>query len=185
MVKRMRIKIFWDQDAPRGLEMAVEKRIRSILGIPLEIAESCILLSGYDRERDQYDAQKILSRIQLFKRQRGTPEAILLVVPRDLSVRGQDFVFGLARESVGAAVVSTARLDNGYYGRTSEDSDLAGRIAKEGAHEIGHLFGLEHCPDVECVMFPPRTLGELDRKKLAFCTSCGRKFRMSEGVDSL
>jgi len=181
----MRIKIFWDRDAPRGLEIAVEKRIRSILGIPLEIAENCILLSGYDRERDQYDAQAILSRIQLFKRQRGTPEAILLVVPHDLSVRGQDFVFGLARESVGAAVVSTARLDNGYYGRTSEDSDLAGRIAKEGAHEIGHLFGLDHCPDVECVMFPPRTLGELDRKKLAFCTSCGKKFRMSEGVDSL
>jgi len=181
----MRIKIFWDQNAPRGLETAVEKRIRSILGSPVEVVESCILLSGYDRERDQYDAQKILSRIQLFKRQRGTPEAILLVVPHDLSIRGQDFVFGLARETVGAAVVSTARLDNGYYGRASEDADLAGRIAKEGAHEIGHLFGLEHCPDTECVMFPPRTLGELDRKKLSFCTACGRKFRLSEGVDSL
>jgi archaemetzincin len=181
----MRIKVFWDQNAPRGLETAVEKRIRSILGIPLEVAESCILLSGYNRERDQYDAQKILSRIQLFKRQRGSREPILLVVPHDLSIRGQDFVFGLARESVGAAVVSTARLDNGYYGREREDSDLAGRIAKEGAHEIGHLFGLEHCPDVECVMFPPRTLGELDRKKLAFCTACGKKFRLREGVDSL
>jgi archaemetzincin len=181
----MRIKIFWDQNAPRGLETAVEKRIRSILDIPMEVVESCILLSGYNRERDQYDAQKILSRIQLFKRQRGSPEPILLVVPHDLSIRGQDFVFGLARESVGAAVVSTARLDNGYYGREREDSDLAGRIAKEGAHEIGHLFGLEHCPDVECVMFPPRTLGELDRKKLAFCTACGKKFRLREGVDSL
>ena len=181
----MRIKIFWDQNAPRGLETAVERRIRSILDIPLEVVESCILLSGYNRERDQYDAQKILSRIQLFKRQRGSPEPILLVVPHDLSIRGQDFVFGLARESVGAAVVSTARLDNGYYGREREDSDLAGRIAKEGAHEIGHLFGLEHCPDVECVMFPPRTLGELDRKKLAFCTACGKKFRLREGVDSL
>jgi archaemetzincin len=181
----MRIKIFWDQHAPRGLETAVEKRIRSILGSPVEIAESCILLSGYDRERDQYDAQKILSRIQLFKRQRGAPEAILLVVPHDLSIRGQDFVFGLARETVGAAVVSTARLDNGYYGRASEDADLAGRIAKEGAHEIGHLFGLEHCADPECVMFPPRTLGELDRKKLSFCPACRRKYRLSEGVDSL
>ncbi|HMA04368.1 MAG TPA: archaemetzincin family Zn-dependent metalloprotease [Methanomicrobiales archaeon] len=181
----MRIKIFWDQDAPRGLESGVEKRIRSILGSDLAVEESCILLSGYDRGRDQYDAQKILSRIQLFKRQRGCTEPILLVVPHDLSVRGQDFVFGLARQSVGAAVVSTARLDNGYYGRTREDSDLTGRIAKEGAHEIGHLFGLEHCADPECVMFPPRTLGELDRKKLAFCPACGKKFRMSEGVDSL
>jgi archaemetzincin len=181
----MRTIIFWDPHAPRGLETAVEKRIRSILGIPLEVVESCILLSGYDRGRDQYDAQKILSRIQLFKRQRGVTEAILLVVPHDLAMKGQDFVFGLAREPVGAAVVSTARLDNGYYGRAREDSDLAGRIAKEGAHEIGHLFGLVHCGDPECVMFPPRTLGELDRKKMALCTSCGQKFRLSVGVDSL
>ena len=159
--------------------------MRSILGIPLEVTESCILLSGYDRERDQYDAQKILSRIQLYKRQRGSSEPILLVVPHDLTVRGQDFVFGLARQTGGAAVVSTARLDNGYYGRAREDSDLAGRIAKEGAHEICHLFGLEHCTNPECVMFPPRTLGELDRKKLAFCPACAKKFRMSEGVDSL
>jgi len=181
----MRTVIFWDQKAPPGLEAAVEKRIRSILGIPLEVQESCILLQGYNRERDQYDAQKILSRIQLFKRQRGLPEAILLVVPHDLAMKGQDFVFGLARESVGAAVVSTARLDNGYYGRAREDSDLAGRIAKEGAHEIGHLFGLGHCADPECVMFPPRTLGELDRKKMALCSSCGKKFRLKEGLDSL
>jgi len=181
----MRIKIFWDQHAPGGLEAAVEKRIRSILGTPLEVVESCILLSGYDRGRDQYDAQKILSRIQLHKRQRGVQELILLVIPNDLTVPGQDFVFGLAREPVGAAVVSTARLDNGYYGRAREDSDLAGRIAKEGAHEIGHLFGLEHCADPECVMFPPRTLGELDRKKMAFCPACGQRFRLREGVDSI
>jgi predicted Zn-dependent protease len=38
---------------------------------------------------------------------------------------------------------------------------------------------------VECVMFPPRTLGELDRKKLAFCQACEKKFRLKEGVDSL
>jgi len=181
----MRTIIFWDRNAPRGLELAVEKRIRSILGIPLEVEESCILLSGYDRSRNQYDAQKILSRIQLFKRQRGMQEPILLVVPHDLSMEGQDFVFGLARESVGAAVVSTARLDNGYYGRTREDSDLAGRLAKEGAHEIGHLFGLAHCDDPECVMFPPRTLGELDRKKMALCSLCRQKFRLKEGVDRL
>jgi archaemetzincin len=181
----MRIKIFWDRNAPPGLERATEKRVSSILDLPVEVVENPLLFSGYNRERDQYDAQKILSRLQLFKRRHGIRELILLVIPQDLSMKGQDFVFGLAREPVGAAVVSTARLDNGYYGRASEDSDLAGRIAREGAHEIGHLFGLDHCPEPECVMFPPKTLGELDRKKMSFCPSCGKKLRLREGVDSL
>ena len=69
-------------------------------------------------------------------------EPVLLVVHQDLFGNGHSFVFGLARESVGAAVVSTARLGNEYYGRPGNDDDLIDRITKEGAHEVGHLFGL-------------------------------------------
>jgi archaemetzincin len=49
------------------------------------------------------------------------------------------------------------------------------RIAKEGAHEIGHLIGLPHCEDRECVMFRPDTLDELDRKKKVLCPSCRKQ----------
>jgi archaemetzincin len=81
-------------------------------------------------------------------------------------------VFGLAREAAGAAVISTARLGNEYYGRDGNDDDLIDRITKEGAHEVGHLFGLEHCRNRECIMFRPDTLDELDRKKKMLCQTC-------------
>jgi archaemetzincin len=69
-------------------------------------------------------------------------------------------------------VVSTARLSNEYYGRDLNDDDLIDRITKEGTHEVGHLLGLEHCSDQECIMFKPDTLDELDRKKKMFCITC-------------
>jgi archaemetzincin len=181
----MRIKIFWDPQAPVGLQRPAVKGLSSVLGMPVEMAEHRFLLNGFDPSRNQYDAQKILSRIQLFKRQHGISEPVLLVVSQDLCLPRQDFVFGLARESVGAAVVSMARLHNRFYGREDDDGDLVGRLIREGAHEVGHLFGLEHCASKECVMYPPATLGELDRKKVAFCGPCRARLSSAEGIDRL
>ena len=181
----MRIKIFWDPQAPVGLQRPAVKGLSSVLGMPVEMAEHRFLLNGFDPSRNQYDAQKILSRIQLFKRQHGISEPVLLVVSQDLCMPRQDFVFGLARESVGAAVVSMARLHNRFYGREDDDGDLVGRLIREGAHEVGHLFGLEHCASKECVMYPPATLGELDRKKVAFCGPCRARLSSAEGIDRL
>jgi len=52
------------------------------------------------------------------------------------------------------------------------------RLLKGILHELGHAFGLGHCPN-PCVMNPPATIQEWDSRPAIFCRSCMRKLRGS------
>ena len=46
------------------------------------------------------------------------------------------------------------------------------RVIKEAVHELGHTYGLSHCPDATCVMHFSNSLPDTDFKGKAFCPVC-------------
>ena len=57
--------------------------------------------------------------------------------------------------------------------------DFLLRAMKTLAHEILHLFGLEHCPFYQCVINGSDHMGEMDESPLHLCPICLRKLYSS------
>jgi len=76
------------------------------------------------------------------------------------------------RDSGNCAVISTARLKDEFYGLPPREDLLRERLVKEAAHELGHTFGLRHCPDWRCVMSSSHGIERVDVKGAEFCKSC-------------
>jgi archaemetzincin len=125
---------------------------------------------------DAYEASRRQHRAEAFVHGLPAPPAArrlaLAVTGVDLYVPGLNFVFGLADTRRRAAVISLARLNPEFYGLQENPRLLKERALKEAVHELGHLLGLEHCPDPACIMFFSNTLAETDRKGPGFCPSC-------------
>jgi archaemetzincin len=95
--------------------------------------------------------------------------AILGLTPYDIYSDGLNFVFGIATPAERAALVGYARL-------VSDDIKLfISRVRKEITHEMGHVFGLEHCTTPGCVMNFSNSLYEVDLKGEDFCPKCREK----------
>jgi archaemetzincin len=65
-----------------------------------------------------------------------------------------------------------ARLRTEYYGLPPDEELLSVRARKEALHEVGHLFGLVHCPDASCAMALSTGIRQLDRKQPSLCAGC-------------
>jgi archaemetzincin len=96
-----------------------------------------------------------------------------------------NFVFGQAslRDRVG--VFSFARYDPAFYGEREEHHErlLLRRSCKVLAHEIGHMFSMQHCIFFECAMNGSNHLRESDERPMALCPVCLRKLQSSIGFD--
>lgn len=134
-------------------------------------SDSC---PGFDPERLQYHSTAIVEWLaDSFGARRD--DRILGVIDQDLFVPILTFVFGEAQLDGPAAVFSLTRLRPTFYGLPANGDTLFDRAVKEALHELGHTFGLRHCPRPECVMRASTTAGDVDLKPAAFCRPCAKR----------
>ena len=118
----------------------------------------------YDPVRNQYNSTGLL--LQLINDTPPETLKILGVTELDLFIPIFTFLFGEAQLNGIAALVSTHRLHNQFYGIPEDKELLKNRLLKEGIHELGHTFGLIHCFTLKCVMKSSTYVEEIDQKSI-------------------
>jgi archaemetzincin len=150
----------------------LKDRVGGVFHCPIEIKADFIdLTESYNPERKQYFSSKLLASLKKSERD----EKVVGIADVDLYVPRLNFVFGEADILSGTAIVSLYRLRQEYYGLAPDVALFMERATKEIIHELGHTFGLEHCPNNKCVMHFSNSLADTDLKEASFCSSCRPK----------
>jgi len=150
----------------------LKDRVGGVFHCPVEIkAGFSDLAQVYNPERKQYLSSNMLASLGEAERE----ERVVGIADVDLYVPRLNFVFGEADMVSGAAIVSLFRLRQEYYGLAPDEALFLERATKEIVHELGHTFGLGHCPSNKCVMHFSNSLADTDLKGASFCSSCRPK----------
>ena len=151
---------------------SLKYRVAGVFHCPAETrARPEGLAWAYNADRKQYSSSKLLASLG-----RSDIQArVVGIADVDLYVPRLNFVFGEADVLSGTAIVSLLRLRQEYYGLAPDEALLLERATKEIVHELGHTFGLGHCPNGKCVMHFSNSLADTDLKRSGCCSDCRPK----------
>jgi archaemetzincin len=128
---------------------------------------------AYHAERQQYHSSDILARMHSYLGEECW--RMLGVTSHDLYIPILTFVFGEAQMAGPAAVVSTHRLRQDFYGLPADENLERERLLKEAVHELGHTLDLRHCEDYRCAMAASHAVEWIDLKENGLCPSCNER----------
>jgi len=147
-------------------EPAVLKQLTKILytafGVGSEHAGNVNMPAG---QQEPFDAHKLLAElppVTAFEDDKVVYLTNRKLAPRRLQ-SGEAPTFGLSQYGGQRAVVSSAHIKN-----VGENVRLLARFILQ---EVGHTFGLHHCLDPRCAMYPHWTPSFL-AGDATFCTFC-------------
>jgi len=156
---------------PAGLPPRLARDLGHRIGREGRVADLVLDPSAaYDPSRGQFDSRRLLSVLDLHAQ--ATHSLVLGIADVDLFSAVFTFVFGEAKLGGRAGLFSLYRLRPTLYGLPEDTRLLESRARKEGLHELGHLLGLVHCRQTECVMRFSGAVEEVDLKPDSFCPSC-------------
>ncbi|MBL9089031.1 MAG: hypothetical protein JNM10_17965 [Planctomycetia bacterium] len=121
----------------------------------------------------------------------STDYCVLALTTRDLYPSPSwNFVFGEAALVEGVGVFSFARMDPRFpwppdpARRDAAEALLVKRrCLKVVSHEVGHMFGLEHCVERRCLLNGCNHVAEMDATPMHLCPACLRKVVHATGLD--
>lgn len=121
------------------------------------------------------------------KRRPQDAYALIAVTMEDLyPEESWNFVFGQASLRGGVGVFSFARYDPAFFAEARNDGTQAlifRRSCKVLSHEMGHMFGIQHCVFFECIMNGSNHMAEADDRPMHLCPVCLRKLHLATGFD--
>jgi len=126
---------------------------------------------SWNQHRGQHLATMLLALVPLPR----PDDKTLGVVDVDIFAPGLNFVFGEADITGKRALISLQRLRQEFYGLPQDANLFRERALKEAVHELGHTYGLGHCPNPTCVMHFSNSLHDTDLKGWNFCPACQEK----------
>jgi len=133
--------------------------------------------AALDKKNNQYNSALILK--EMLKNVPRDAEKVLGITNVDLFIPMLSFVFGHAQLNGRVAVISLARLHQNFYHLSENRQLFLHRVMKEAVHEIGHTFGLTHCPDMACAMSLSNAIQFVDKKTGELCSNCSILFEES------
>ncbi len=172
-----------DGDMVTGVSAFVESYY-SRLGLSVRILRPLperYFNGAFNGTRGQYLGRLFLPPLAKIREREGETAA-LGITSLDLYEEELNFIFGLAHPGLRTAVISTFRLRPELYGNAPNGQILEKRAVKEAMHELGHVFGLPHCPEVRCVMHFSNSIADTDVKSPYYCGSCLNLLKRNLGV---
>ena len=121
----------------------------------------------------------------------ATDYCVIALTTRDLyPAPSWNFVFGEAALFDGVGVFSFARMDPRFpwpadpARRDAAEARLVKRrCLKVVSHEVGHMFGLEHCVARRCLLNGCNHVAEMDAAPMHLCPACRRKIVHATDLD--
>jgi archaemetzincin len=148
--------------------------INLTLDVHIDFKTATNFQSSVNKRRNQWNSFKILEWLNKFRAYKAT--RILGILDIDAYSYGFDFVFGEAFYRGRVAAVYLSRLRQEFYDLKPNSSLFYQRLVKESIHELGHVFGFDHCKNSQCVMYFSTSLLDVDAKGRSFCYSCRGKY---------